>query len=125
MLRKCYESIIITSGGHIISILFTYHNISYSFLISICTLSSLLWHLHHEDYNIYFYLDYILSIILATYEIIYCQIFYLAFYLNLTLFLLNKITDFFAKKQILNYEVGHSFFHIFSIFKTIIISFYI
>ena len=124
IIKKYFHPILFSSCLHIWSFIFI-NDIFYFILVFLCTISSLMWHFNLEKYDYFFTIDYFFSTILTIYEILYSKSFFTALNLNIILFFINKLTDYLYIYNILSYEIGHSFFHFFSIFRIIIISKYL
>ena len=124
IIQNYVNPILFTSLTHLCCLMFITEYI-YFLLVFICSISSFLWHYNCEKYDFYFLFDYFISVLLSIYEILYCELFYVAFTLNVSLFIINKLTDYLSQHKILSYQIGHSFFHIFSIFRILMISKYI
>lgn len=124
IIQNYVNPILFTSLMHLCCLIFITEYI-YFLLVFISSISSFLWHYNCEKYDFCFLLDYFISFVLSIYEILYCELFYFAFILNISLFFINKLTDYLSHHKILSYQIGHSFFHIFSIFRIFMLSKYI
>ena len=126
MIKRNYTSnIIITILPHLFGIYYTYDNFLYSSIITISTITSVLWHRTKEQDNTLLFLDYSTATILSLYELYntyYSSLFELTLFLNLSVLFFNKSVYFLSKKRILNYNKWHSVYHILSSIKTILVA---
>ena len=88
MIKRNYTSnIIITILPHLCGIYYTYDNFVYSSIITISTITSVLWHRTKEQDNTLLFLDYSTATILSLYELYttyYSSLFKLTLFLNLS-----------------------------------------
>ena len=127
MSRRIYDNIILSIFPHLFSLFFIFNNITYSTLISIATISSILWHLDKEG-NTFLFFDYTCALLLFLYEIIFnldYEILQYIIYSNIFLVLMNKTVLILSLKKKINYVKWHSIFHLASSLKTIFISYYL
>lgn len=126
MIKRNYTSnIIITILPHLFGIYYTYDNFLYSSIITISTITSVLWHRTKEQDNTLLFLDYSTATILSLYELYntyYSSLFELTLFLNLSVLFFNKSVYFLSKNRILNYNKWHSVYHILSSIKTIVVA---
>ena len=96
MIKRNYTSnIIITILPHLCGIYYTYDNFVYSSIITISTITSVLWHRTKEQDNTLLFLDYSTATILSLYErytTYYSSLFKLTLFLNLSVlyYILSK-----------------------------------
>ncbi len=123
--RDYTSNIIITILPHLFGIYYTYNDLLYSFIITISTITSVLWHRTKERNNILLVLDYSTATILTLYElysVYYTELFELTLFLNLFVLFFNKSVYFLSKRRLLNYNKWHSIYHILSSSKTTLIA---
>jgi len=127
-LRSLQSNIILTIFPHLFSLFYTFDNFFYSFIISMSSLTSILWHRQKEPNNILLYLDYGSASVLSFYEIynayyINNKIFTVALCSNIYILIFNKMVYFLSKERIIKYSIWHSVYHILSALKTTFIAF--
>ena len=125
MSRSIYDNIILTIFPHLFSLFYTINNISYSSLILISTLSSVLWHLDREK-NKFLFFDYMCALFLFLYEInigIEYKILKSVVYSNILLVIMNKTILILSINKKINYIKWHSMFHLMSSLKTFFIAY--
>jgi hypothetical protein len=127
-LRSLQSNIILTIFPHLFSLFYTFDNFFYSFIISVSTITSILWHRQREPNNILLYLDYGSASILSFYEIyntyyINDKLFTIALCANIYVLIFNKIVYYLSKELVIKYSLWHSFYHILSALKTTFIAF--
>lgn len=127
-LRNFTCNVILTTVPHLFGLFFTFDNFFYSSIIISSTLTSILWHRKREPNNILLYLDYGSAGILSFYEIyrayyIHNGLFTIAICSNMYVLVFNKIIYFLSKEGIIKYSLWHSFYHILSSVKTILLAF--
>ena len=128
-LRNFTCNVILTTIPHLFGLFFTFDNFFYSSIIISSTLTSILWHRKREPNNILLYLDYGSASILSFYEIyrayyyIHNGLFTIAICSNIYILVFNKIIYFLSKEGVIKYSLWHSFYHILSSVKTILLAF--
>jgi len=125
MTRRINDNIILTIFPHLFSLIYTFNNITYSSLILMSTLTSILWHLDREK-NKFLFFDYICASSLFLYELnigIEYEILQSVLYSNILLLIMNKTILILSIKKKINYIKWHSLFHLMSSLKTIFIAY--
>ena len=127
-LRSLQSNIILTIFPHLFSLFYTFDNFFYSFIITVSTITSILWHRQREPNNILLYLDYGSASVLSFYEIyntyyINNKLFTIALCTNAYVLIFNKMVYFLSKERVISYSTWHSVYHILSALKTTFIAF--
>ena len=124
--REHTDIVILTIIPHLFSLYFSCTDILYSITIFSATFSSYIWHLNREKPCIFMYIDYFFAGLLSIYEVYntyntewfnYCIL------LNMSVLGLNKTVYFLSKYKYIRYNIFHSIFHLYSAFKTCLISY--
>ena len=121
--RNICDPILLTTSLHFLSLYFTISNFYYSIIIILSTSSSLIWHINYEYNYIYYILDYFFAILLTTYEIVTGNDKIFIMYINIVVFIVNKLTDILSLHKLISYTTGHSLFHIISSIKCFYVSY--
>ena len=138
MKRPLTHPIILTTLPHFLSIGLVANCISptypgiyigYSAVIGCSSVLSVLWHRQHEPYSILFWLDYAFAGIWTIYDCILAgllkssYILAIVCILNIITIILNQLVDNLARKEIVQYDTGHSMWHLISVSKTILVAY--
>ena len=117
--HRCFHDFIILSTvPHLLTIYYTINDIYYTGILTLATMSSVLWHQTHETSKELLYIDYTCALLLACYETYQSSDKIYIIQLNLGLLLINKTMDMLSKYRILKYNIGHGIYHIASCYKT-------
>ena len=119
--RNIFDPIIISIFPHLLSLLYL-QTYTYFIILLSSIISSILWHKHKECNNNLFIIDYSFAFVLTAYEIIFSNDIIISIFLNISVFSVNKITDYLSNYNIIYYEDGHILYHLISSLKTIYIS---
>ena len=119
-MTKYYYFCILTTLAHLFAIIPMYHDIIYIMIIILSTLLSTIWHIMNEVKNVIYYLDYIMVIILVTYELYISYNKYITITLNFIIFIINQYSN-----KCSNYKTIHGIWHIMSAIKCYYIAYYV
>ena len=120
--RDILDPILISILPHFITLYYTLDNLYYSSIIILSSCSSIVWHYDFENNYNYYLIDYFFALLLTSYEILYTNEVMTVLNCNILIFFINKLTDMLSYYKILNYTLGHTFFHISHSLKTIFIA---
>ena len=120
--RKILDPILLSILPHFITLYYTKDNLYYSTIIILSSCSSIIWHYEFENNYNYYLIDYFFALVLSAYEISYTEDIITVFNCNILMLFINKMTDIFSQYNIINYTIGHTFFHISHSLKTIFIA---
>ena len=132
--RGFTEFIVWSTLPHYLAVAFVicpndYLRLSYAIVMLINTTFSMLWHILREPENWIMYVDYILATIWTIMDIVIvifrsCPfVLVIVLVLNILVLTTNIITDALGRMGSVDYAVIHAYWHLFSAFKTIGISY--
>lgn len=120
--RAILDPIILSILPHFITLYYTLDNLFYSSIIILSSCSSIVWHYEFENNYNYYLIDYFFALLLTSYEIYYTNEIIIVLNSNVLILFINKLTDILSYYNILNYNTGHTFFHLSHSLKTIFIA---
>jgi hypothetical protein len=137
--RRVTEPIILSIFPHYIPFIFTVNRagfqtaeqliyLTYSAVIVISTTFSIAWHRNREQKDCVYYCDYALALLWTTLEIMIAsfisdkRVLIAVIFSNMIVFIMNYSIDHLARRNVINYDRGHTIWHIISSIKCIIVA---
>ena len=127
-IRNEHDYILLSILPHLLTVYFTYDDITYTVIVLLVCLTSYIWHKNHEPHNYLLIADYICAGLLSLYETIDTYKYNrkwvsTSICLNFSVLIVNKTVYLLSKYKVIRYNKWHSAYHIFSSLKTIFISY--
>jgi hypothetical protein len=136
--RSPTDPIILSTIPHFLSLVYAtgcemdhltnLYNIYITVIVSSSTLS-VMWHIQSERRNIIFWLDYGFAIAWTTMDLTVAlstqpiHILITVSFLNFIVFITNHMGDFLDRKGLVPYQIGHTYWHIISSSKSVIVAY--
>lgn len=103
--------------------------LAYAVIVGTSSLLSLVWHAQRERKNVWFWLDYTFALAWTVMDVLVAvataplHILLTVIFLNLVVLGTNQVADHLARKDFVQYEVGHSAWHLLSCAKSVFVAY--